>query len=411
MDIFLARQPIIDKSGRVFGYEILFRNSGDSNKYEMSYEDGDKATIRVMQNILVNMGVDRIVGNKKAFINFTENILESDLYSVVSPKNVVIEILEGISPTEKVINSCKFLKKNGFIVVLDDFVFNNTYVELLKFVDSIKIDFLATKGEERKNVIDKAKSINPNLKFIAEKVETLKDFDEAVSLGYSYFQGYYFSKPQIIKGKKIPVNKVIYLNLIKELNSSEFSVENVENLIKKDVSLSYEMLKLINSAKYFFKNKITSIRQTVTLLGEREVKKWIYFICMKPICDDRPQVVMIESLFRAEFSELLVERNKKGSQYPMNAYLTGIMSLMDVILQKPLYEILDELVIPQEVKCALVGKEKNYYSKILDIVIAYQKGEWEKSIMMASCFDIDKEDLAVSYLKSIKWLDDAIPEL
>lgn len=409
MDIFLARQPIMDKSGKIFGYELLFRKNDMKNQYNFS--DGDAATIKVMQNTLINIGMCKIVGNKKAFINFTRNILKSGLYSVISFKNVVIEILENISPAEEIVKSCETLKKNGFTIALDDFIFNDKYIELIKLADIIKVDFIMTRGDERKEVINAVKSINPNLKFLAEKVETPEEFDEAVSLGYSYFQGYYFSKPQIIKGKKIPVNKVIYLNLIKELNSEEFSIENVENLIKKDVSLSYEILKMINSAKYFFKDRIISIRQAIALLGEKEIKKWIYFMCMKPICDDRPQIVMIESLLRAEFSELLAKKNKKSSQNSFNAYLTGIMSLMDVILQKPLYEILDELMIPQEVKNALVGRERNYYSKILDIVIAYQKGEWAKSIMMASYLDIDRQDLAISYLKTIKWLDEAIPEL
>lgn len=409
MDIFLARQPIMDKSGKIFGYELLFRKNDMKNQYNFS--DGDAATIKVMQNTLINIGMCKIVGNKKAFINFTRNILKSGLYSVISFKNVVIEILENISPAEEIVKSCETLKKNGFTIALDDFIFNDKYIELIKLADIIKVDFIMTRGDERKEVINAVKSINPNLKFLAEKVETPEEFDEAVSLGYSYFQGYYFSKPQIIKGKKIPVNKVIYLNLIKELNSEEFSIENVENLIKKDVSLSYEILKMINSAKYFFKDRIISIRQAIVLLGEKEIKKWIYFMCMKPICDDRPQIVMIESLLRAEFSELLAKKNKKSSQNSFNAYLTGIMSLMDVILQKPLYEILDELMIPQEVKNALVGRERNYYSKILDIVISYQKGEWAKSIMMASYLDIDRQDLAISYLKTIKWLDEAIPEL
>jgi EAL and modified HD-GYP domain-containing signal transduction protein len=399
----------MDKSGKIFGYELLFRKNDMKNQYNFS--DGDAATIKVMQNTLINIGMCKIVGNKKAFINFTRNILKSGLYSVISFKNVVIEILENISPAEEIVKSCETLKKNGFTIALDDFIFNDKYIELIKLADIIKVDFIMTRGDERKEVINAVKSINPNLKFLAEKVETPEEFDEAVSLGYSYFQGYYFSKPQIIKGKKIPVNKVIYLNLIKELNSEEFSIENVENLIKKDVSLSYEILKMINSAKYFFKDRIISIRQAIALLGEKEIKKWIYFMCMKPICDDRPQIVMIESLLRAEFSELLAKKNKKSSQNSFNAYLTGIMSLMDVILQKPLYEILDELMIPQEVKNALVGRERNYYSKILDIVIAYQKGEWAKSIMMASYLDIDRQDLAISYLKTIKWLDEAIPEL
>ncbi|CAB1262625.1 EAL and HDOD domain-containing protein [Clostridium sp. MT-14] len=408
MDIFLARQPILDKSGKVFGYEILFRDNESNNQYDT--DDGDGATIKVMQNTLVNIGIDKIVGNKKAFINFTKTILKSDLFSIISPKNVVIEVLENIIPTEEVINSCRVLKEKGFTIALDDFVFDDTYVELLKLVDIVKIDFLITRDSERKKVMNTAKNINPNLKFIAEKVETLKEFNEAVSLGYSYFQGYYFSKPQIIKGAKIPVNKVIYLNLIRELNSKEFSIENIENLIKKDISLSYDTLKLINSAKYSFENKISSIKQAIVLLGEKEIKRWLYFICMKPICDDKPQIVMIESLLRAEFSELLAKKTKLR-RYSFYAYLTGIMSLMDVILQKPLREILDELMIPQDVKCALLGRKSNFYSKILDIAVAYQKGEWGKSMLLASHLGIDKVDLASAYIESIKWLDEVVQEI
>ncbi|WP_446899005.1 EAL and HDOD domain-containing protein [Clostridium sp. LBM24168] len=200
MDTFLARQPIMDKSGNIIGYEILFRSNDRSNRYNFS--DGDEATIKVIQNTLINIGMCKIVGNKKAFINFTKNILKSDLYSIISFRNVVIEILENVSPIEEIIDSCKILKRSGFTIALDDFVFNDKYVELIELVDIIKVDFLITKGVERRKVINTVKSINPNLKFLAEKVETLKDFDEAVSLGYSYFQGYYFSEPQIIKGKK-----------------------------------------------------------------------------------------------------------------------------------------------------------------------------------------------------------------
>ncbi|MHC6178806.1 EAL and HDOD domain-containing protein [Clostridium sp. JNZ X4-2] len=403
MNVFLARQPILDKLGEILGYEILFRDNNMDNKYELN--DGDEATIKVMQNILINIGMNKIVGNKRAFINFTNNILKSDLYSVVSPENVVIEILENIKPTKEVINSCRVLKKNRFILALDDFVFDDSYTELIRLADIIKVDFFITKGSERKHIINVVKNINPNLKFLAEKVETLEEFNEAVSLGYSYFQGYYFSKPQIIKGQKIPGNKVVYINLIKELNSREFSMDNIESLIKKDISLSYEILKLINSAKYSFKNKIESIKQAVVLLGEKEIKKWLYFICMKPICSDKPRIIMMESLLRAEFSELLTKKTKLY-KHSFNAYLTGVMSLMDVILQKPLSEILDELMIPEDVKCALEGKKENYYSKILDIVISYQKGKWRKSVYLASYINLDGQDLASCYIEAVRWLDD-----
>ncbi|MEA5007242.1 EAL and HDOD domain-containing protein [Clostridium tyrobutyricum] len=404
MDIFLARQPILDKHGKIISYEILFRNSSTGNTYK--FNDGDEATIKVMQNILINIGMEKIVGHKKAFINFTENILKSDLYSLIPSENVVIELLEDIVPSEDVINACKILKKNGFTIALDDFVFNDSYTELVKLADIIKVDFLLTKGQERKRVLDTARNINPDLKFLAEKVETLDEFNEALSLGYSYFQGYYFSKPQIVKGKKIEGNKLIYLKLIKELSSKKFSLENIQNLIKKDVSMSYEILKLINSAKYYFKNKIKSINHAVSLLGENEIKKWLYFICMKPICSNRPQIVMLESLLRAEFLEKLAKKTTL-SKNSSNFYLMGIMSLMDVILQMPLVKVLDELMISRDIKYALTGRESNYYSKMLDIVISFRTGNWDKSMLMASSyFNLNCRDLQNCYMESIRWVDE-----
>ena len=404
MDIFLGRQPILDKYGKIISYEILFRNSSTGNTYK--FNDGDEATIKVMQNILINIGMEKIVGHKKAFINFTENILKSDLYSLIPSENVVIELLEDIVPSENVVNSCRILKKSGFTIALDDFVFNDSYTELVKLADIIKVDFLLTKGQERKGVLDTARNINPDLKFLAEKVETLEEFNEALSLGYSYFQGYYFSKPQIVKGKKLEGNKLIYLKLIKELSSKKFSLENIQNLIKKDVSMSYEILKLINSAKYYFKNKIKSINHAVSLLGENEIKKWLYFICMKPICSNRPQIVMLESLLRAEFLEKLAKKTAL-SKNSSNFYLMGIMSLMDVILQMPLIKVLDELMISKDIKYALTGRESNYYSKMLDIVISFRTGNWDKSMLMASSyFNLNCRDLQNCYMESIRWVDE-----
>ncbi|AND83843.1 HDOD domain-containing protein [Clostridium tyrobutyricum] len=404
MDIFLARQPILDKYGKIISYEILFRNSGTGNTYK--FNDGDEATIKVMQNILINIGMEKIVGHKKAFINFTENILKSDLYSLIPSENIVIELLEDIVPSESVVNSCKILKKNGFTIALDDFIFDDSYIELVKLADIIKVDFILTKGNKRKEIIDIARNINPHLKFLAEKVETLEEFNEALSLGYSYFQGYYFSKPQIVKGKKLEGNKLIYLKLIKELSSKEFSLENIQDLIKKDISMSYEILKLINSAKYYFKNKIKSINHAVSLLGESEIKRWLYFICMKPICSNRPQIVMLESLLRAEFLEKLAKKSSLDKN-SSNFYLMGIMSLMDVILQMPLSKVLDELMISDDVKYALTGRESNYYSKMLDIVISFRTGNLNKSMLMASSyFNLNYRDLQNCYMESIQWVDE-----
>ena len=170
MDVFLARQPILDRFNKLFGYELLFRNS-EKNIYQS--EDGDKATITVIKNSFINIGIDKVTGGKKAFINFTENILKSDIFTVLSPKSVIVEILEDIEPTEEVLELCKKLKRLGYIIALDDFVYSNKYRKLIEIADIIKVDFKITKGYERKKVIDQVNS--PHIKFLAEKVETIEN--------------------------------------------------------------------------------------------------------------------------------------------------------------------------------------------------------------------------------------------
>ncbi|MCH4198506.1 MAG: EAL domain-containing protein [Clostridium tyrobutyricum] len=208
MNVYVAKQAIVDRFNNTIGYELLFRDTYAQNRYTAM--DGDKATLQLLQNSIVNIGMNKLVGTKKAFVNFTDNILKSNICSFISPQNIIIEILEDIQPTDRIIESCKLLKQKGFILALDDFVFKNKYMDLIKLADIIKIDFFITKNIERENVLKKIHDINGNIKFLAEKVETSKDFKEALSLGYSYFQGYFFSKPQIVTGEKDKDSPVLF---------------------------------------------------------------------------------------------------------------------------------------------------------------------------------------------------------
>ncbi len=346
MDVFLARQPILNKYNKLFGYELLFR---DSEKNSFQGEDGDKATIDVIKNSFINIGIEKVTGGKKAFINFTKNILKSDIFMVLSPETVVIEILEDVDPTEEIVELCKKLKKLGYLIALDDFVYSSKYKKLLEITDIIKVDFKITKGYERREVIE---NVNlPHIKFIAEKVETLEEFNEAVSYGYSYFQGYYFSRPLIVTGKRISENKIIYMKLLQEINSGSFNIEIIEDLIKRDVSLSFKLLKLINSANYVFRSEIKSIRQALALLGEKEIKMWLYLIVFKTLGEDKPENIIIESLTRAKFAEIIAQKIK-GAPNSFNAYLIGMLSMVDRLMDIPLDEILHQLLLPIEVKDA-----------------------------------------------------------
>ena len=323
MDVFLARQPILNKYNKLFGYELLFR---DSEKNSFQSEDGDRATIDVIKNSFVNIGIEKVTGGKKAFINFTKNILKSDIFMVLPPESVVVEILEDVEPTEEIVELCKKLKGLGYLIALDDFVYSNKYKKLIEIIDIIKVDFKITLGSERREVIEKVNS--SHIKFIAEKVETLEEFNEAVSYGYSYFQGYYFSRPLIVTGKRISENKIIYMKVLQEINTGSFNIEIIEDLIKRDVSLSFKLLKLINSANYVFRSEIKSIRQALSLLGEKEIKKWLYLIVFKTLGEDKPENIIIESLTRAKFAELITQKIKGGPN-SFNAYLIGMLSMVD----------------------------------------------------------------------------------
>lgn len=395
MNVFLARQPILNKFNKLFGYELLFR---DSEKNIYQGEDGDKATIEVIKNSFVNIGIDKVAGGKKAFINFTENILKSDIFTILSPESVIIEILEDIEPTDEIIELCKGLKKQGFLLALDDFVYSSKYTELIEIVDIIKVDFRITKGDERRKVIKRVNS--SNIKFIAEKVETMEEFHDAVSFGYTYFQGYYFSRPLLVSGKRISENKAVYMKLLKEINSCSFNIDRIEELIKRDVSLSFKLLKLINSANYVFRSKIKSIKQALALLGEKEIKKWLYLIVFKTIGEDKPEIIVIESLIRARFAELIASKVTIGAN-SFNAYLIGLLSMVDVLLDGPLDQILEELLLPIEVKGALEGTCNNNYRKLLDLIISYEKGETNEVTKISKQLELDENLLPDAYYDAI----------
>jgi c-di-GMP-related signal transduction protein len=395
MDVFLARQPILDRFNKLFGYELLFR---DSDKNTCQSEDGDKATIEVIKNSFINIGIDKVTGGKKAFINFTENILKSDIFIVLPPKSVIVEILEDIEPTEEILELCKKLKILGYTIALDDFVYSSKYRKLIEITDIIKVDFKITKGSERKKVIDEVNS--PHIKFLAEKVETIEEFNEAISLGYSYFQGYYFSKPLIISGKRISENKAIYMKILQEINNNNFTIDRIEDLIKMDLSLSFKLLKLINSANYSFRSEIKSIGQALALLGEKEIKKWLYLIAFKTIGEDKPEIIIINSLTRAKFAELVADKIRVRTN-PFNAYLIGMLSMVDLLLDRPLEQILEELLIPIEVKDALNGINNNIYRKILDLIMEYEKGQWDNVSKISKELKLDEKCIPSAYYAAI----------
>lgn len=397
MDVYVARQAIFNINKKVIAYELLFRNS---NINEFTTKENVNPTLDVIRNSFSVIGLDKITGGKRAFINFDEELIKSRLIEAFPKEYIAIEILETVKPDFRVIECCKSLKEKGYLIALDDFEYTEEFDELIKYIDIIKVDFLITKGKERKEIINKIK--NKNIRFLAEKVETKEEFEEAVAYGYSYFQGYFFCKPVIISGKDISGYKFTYMNLIKELDKDNIDIKNIENLIKMDVSLSFKLLKAANSAHYSMKRKITSISDAIMIIGINQLKRWIFIITLEHIGKNSIDELVKMSLLRACFGELLSKKMKsKISEF--DAFLTGMFSLMDALMNIPIENILSDLPVSNDVKDALLGKD-NMLSDLLKLIIEYEKGNWDAVKGLIDKFELEEEYASECYVEAIETL-------
>lgn len=399
MKSFIARQPIFDLRNNVIAYELLFRNG-----YENSYMDinGDEATLAVIANSFYEFNLKTVSNNKMVFINFTEKLIKDEIATILPSEYVVIEILESVEPTEEIIKKCKKLKEKGFLLALDDFRFNKKYISLLEIVDIIKVDFLITKGIERKNIF-KLLEINNKLEFLAEKVENIEEFNEAVGLGYKYFQGYYFSKPKILSQECIKSNKKTALKILKLVNSKDFDFNDLEKLILEDVVISYKLSKLIKSSCYCLKSRNYSIKNAIVFLGEKEIIKWLNIILINDLKGNNSNELIKVSLQRARFCESICN----GTVYKEKvflAYMTGLFSVMDALLNCSMESFVKDIYLHEEIKDALIGKE-NDLNCILKLAININRGNWEEAEFYANKINVNIIELSDTYFEILKWVD------
>lgn len=396
MEVCVARQPIFDKRLKVYAYELLFRPGQENEFVEI---DADHATSSVITNSFLVIGLNILTGGKKAFINFTQNLL-MDETAINLPKDyIVVEILENVVPDKGIITACRKLKDMGYVLALDDFVFEPRFEPLIKLADIIKVDFIATEAGERQSLVKKFGY--QNIKFLAEKVETQQEFDQALNMGYSYFQGFFFSKPIIISSHDIPGYKLNYLSILHEIHRPEIDFNQIENIIKRDVSISYKLLRFINSAFFSFNTKIHSIKQALVLLGINEFKKWVSLIVLKGLGEDKPLELMMVSIIRARLCELIGE-NLELKDRSADLFFMGMFSLIDTFMNRPMAEVLEQLPLAEETKDALLGNEGRYRD-VFELVVAYEKIEWANVSEYAKKLGIDQLKVADYYIESLNW--------
>ena len=401
MNSFIGRQPIFDKKMSVFGYELLYRGSEIDNFFDDN-TDPDIATSHTVMNSFLGVGIDKLTGGKYAFINFTEKLINDGIATLFPNDFLVVELLENILPTPAIIESCVRLREAGYKIALDDFIISPEYFPLIKISNFIKIDFLSTPIEQIKFFVKMVKKEKIKIKLLAEKIETKTQFKEAHDLGFSYFQGYFFAKPTIVVHKDVAPSKLVCLDLLRFIMEEDFDFRQVANIIRKEVTLYYKLLRLINSSYFSPLSYIHSAQHALAILGMQEARKWLTLVIMMRLkTDDKPGELISLSLVRARFFELLSVELKRAHE-SQAFYLLGLFSFMDVITDVEMSELVKRINIDKDIAHALVNKS-GFYGMLLELAAGFELGKWKDVESIAKKLHLNAENLSKIYVNSLTW--------
>lgn len=397
--IFVGRQPIFDRKQEVVAYELLYR-AGEGNFAE--FQDGDRATTEVIINSVLDIGLDTIVGSHPAYFNLTGSFIRGDHPLPLDSRQVVLEILEDVEPDQHVIEGMRKLAEKQFIIALDDFVYSDKFIPLLEFAHIVKLEVM---GKTETELRERIRQLEPfNVKLLAEKVETHEEFEMCKALGFEYFQGYFLCKPHVIEGRSMPANKLVILSLLARLQDPNADIEELEQLIVQDVSLTYRLLRFINSAAFALNKEVESVHRALILIGTNIIKKWVNLLLLARI-DDKPRELMRTALIRARMCELLAdlhEHPRDRDQY----FTCGLFSVLDALMDRPMAELLAELPLNSEVKEALL-ESKGEAGMVLTEAMNYEKGAWQALLQSG----IEARDFRDCYLQAVMWADESMGSL
>jgi c-di-GMP-related signal transduction protein len=396
MKRFIARQPIFNTRMKIYGYELLFR-AGIEPYFRC--ENPDLATSSVVADSFLLFGMKTLTGGKRAFINFTQNLLISDYAKVLPSDQVVIEIVESIPPDEGIIAACRDLRARGYMLALDDFALNVKLKPFLGLVDIVKVDFQRITSEHRRELVQANQ--NRGIKFLAEKVETRSQYEEAQQLGYSLFQGYFFGKPEIIQSRDIPAYKHSYFHLLRAVHQPQPDLALLESIIKHETSLSYKLLRYLNSAAFAFRMEIRSIRHALAILGLNEVRRWVSIVALAGATADKQSELLITSMVRARFSELIAKEAGLAER-AQELFLLGLLSMMDAILGRPMADIVAEVPVTADIKAALLNNPSPL-DPVYSFVQAYERGDWDEIEHRAKEMRMNESKITEAYLAAADW--------
>ncbi|KMT63938.1 EAL and HDOD domain-containing protein [Catenovulum maritimum] len=404
MFFYAARQPIFTRTKELFAYELLFR---DSLENVFPNIDGDEATAKLIEASQFNLGLGDFTDKHLAFINFSDELLIKKYPTLMPTDQLVVEILETARPTKSLLAAVKELKELGYTIALDDYVHNPVWLHFFPYIDIIKVDFKESNDEEIKNII-KVASKYP-IKLLAEKVETYEEFNHALDSGFSYFQGYFFSEPEVMQSKALAPSQMSLAELLYESSKSEMDLESIIKIFERDVTLSFKLLRYANSAAFKRRGDIETIKQGLVVLGQAELKKFLAVLFTAQVNTSKPIELIRLSMSRANFCESIANSHGRLRD-PSTAFLTGMMSVIDAILDEPIESIMEKLPLAEEIKNALMGKPGVLFD-YLSLIQHYEKAEWDEANKIMQTHELNAEKVPDFYHKSIQWANEHAGEV
>jgi len=394
---YVARQPILDLRGRVHGYELLFRAGPEA----VFRGDGDFATRTMLDNSVL-FGMDKLTGGLPAFVNCTAQALTERLVDVLPPSMTVLEILETIDPTPEVIAACRKLKETGFRLALDDFTWSPKWEPLVGLADYIKVDFMMLNASAREELRRKLKNVAVAL--IAEKIETQEDYKQACKEGFTYFQGYYFCRPVLMKGRRIPANRLFHIRLLELLRHDPMDLREVGKLVKLDASLAYRLLRLVNSPICAVRQEVRSIEAALVAVGEDAFRRIATVAIGSELNANRPPEILRMAFVRGRFCEVAASLCALD---PTEQYLLGVFSLLPAMLEVSMAELAPALPLREKIREALAGVLSRDGS-LLMWAERYEHGDWVRCDAIAQSYGLNQEELVRCFQEAVIWAESTL---
>jgi len=390
---YVARQPILSGNEQVFGYELLFR---DGIEDYFQSPDPDAASRSTVDTSML-MGLDVLCDGRRAFINCTRDTLLKDYVTLLPPGQAIAEIVQSVEADDLVEAACVRLKKAGYWIALDDFVPDDPRAALAKFADIIKLDVTTTSPEERAALLKRYGT--PACHMLAKMVETREEFSSCQEAGFSFFQGYFFRRPELLHAREIPKNRVNYLRLLQAISHDEIDIKEIDAIIKGEVSLCYRLLRYLNSAAFGFSSEIHSIKHGLSILGEREIRRWVRLVAALGAGQGKPSDLVLSAMVRARYCELLGSNIPHGES---DLFLVGLLSLMDAILEIPMGVVLEGISLDRETRAVLLG-QKSQLDAVYRLMLFQEAADWPKLSELSAQMKLPESLLTECHWKAMQW--------